>query len=327
MAVDRLVDRDGREAPCRTQSIPLGPTAEADDLPRTEGVPDAAYARLAQRYGGAAGDVLATLDEATGDLYLNMGPRAAQRLHGDAIKMAELQKNDDAWALAVTEKAYDQYLEGSPEKALKTFTELKDKLEHGLDVEDENLLPETLVSIARCYRNMGQMNAAVETYKLAQERYAKRQNKIGEVACADGIASTYSEFARRKEYEQQYAVVKNMLAEVPAALKSERDYRKLAALIAFNHAQHQLITEQYDGTVKSFTEAVAELNALNDMTTAPRAMCGLGMARLRSAQQAKNEGTAHLNEVSVVNDLKAAIENFKNKSNLGLFTAFKLGLW
>lgn len=254
-----------------------------------------------------------------GDAYADMGNFSeAQRLHGDAIKMAELQKNDDAWALAVTEKAYDQYLEGSPEKALKTFTELKDKLEHGLDVEDENLLPETLVSIARCYRNMGQMNAAVETYKLAQERYAKRQNKIGEVACADGIASTYSEFARRKEYEQQYAVVKNMLAEVPAALKSERDYRKLAALIAFNHAQHQLITEQYDGTVKSFTEAVAELNALNDMTTAPRAMCGLGMARLRSAQQAKKEGKANLNEVAVVNDLKAAIENFKKAEELAL---------
>ena len=33
MAVDRLVERDGREAPCRTHEIPLGQPADWDSLP------------------------------------------------------------------------------------------------------------------------------------------------------------------------------------------------------------------------------------------------------------------------------------------------------
>jgi glycerol-3-phosphate dehydrogenase len=58
LAVDRLVEREGREAPCRTHEIPLGQAIAAEDLPRVEGVPEASYARLAGRYGYAARDVL-----------------------------------------------------------------------------------------------------------------------------------------------------------------------------------------------------------------------------------------------------------------------------
>ena len=56
--VDRLVERDGLEAPCRTREIPLGLAIEAGDLPRVEGVPDGAYEALAGRYGYAAHRVL-----------------------------------------------------------------------------------------------------------------------------------------------------------------------------------------------------------------------------------------------------------------------------
>ena len=38
MAVDRLVERDGRDAPCRTDEIPLGQPADLDSLPDVEGV-------------------------------------------------------------------------------------------------------------------------------------------------------------------------------------------------------------------------------------------------------------------------------------------------
>ena len=38
MTVDRIVERDGRDAPCRTHEIPLGMAVSPDDLPRVEGV-------------------------------------------------------------------------------------------------------------------------------------------------------------------------------------------------------------------------------------------------------------------------------------------------
>jgi glycerol-3-phosphate dehydrogenase len=59
MAVDRLVERDARDAPCRTHEIPLGQAVEPADLPRVEGVPPEAYAALAGRYGYTAHAVIA----------------------------------------------------------------------------------------------------------------------------------------------------------------------------------------------------------------------------------------------------------------------------
>jgi glycerol-3-phosphate dehydrogenase len=59
LAVDRLVERDGRQAPCRTHEIPLGQPADPRALPRVEGVAEHSYAALAARYGHAAEDVLA----------------------------------------------------------------------------------------------------------------------------------------------------------------------------------------------------------------------------------------------------------------------------
>jgi glycerol-3-phosphate dehydrogenase len=63
MTVDRIVEREGRVAPCRTHEIPLGMATVVDDLPRVEGVPDESYVRLADRYGYAAHEVLAVAGE------------------------------------------------------------------------------------------------------------------------------------------------------------------------------------------------------------------------------------------------------------------------
>jgi glycerol-3-phosphate dehydrogenase len=67
LAVDRLVLRDGREAPCRTHEIPLGEAVDPAVLPRVEGVPEQSYEALARRYGHAAEDVL-TLAKTRGEL-------------------------------------------------------------------------------------------------------------------------------------------------------------------------------------------------------------------------------------------------------------------
>ncbi len=63
MAVDRLAERDGRQAPCRTHEIPLGQAIDPQGLPRVEGVSDDAYGALASRYGHAAQKVRQTAGE------------------------------------------------------------------------------------------------------------------------------------------------------------------------------------------------------------------------------------------------------------------------
>ncbi|HET9073917.1 MAG TPA: glycerol-3-phosphate dehydrogenase/oxidase [Solirubrobacteraceae bacterium] len=59
MAVDAIVERDGRYAPCRTERIPLGQPVDARRLTRISGVPEASYDHLAARYGHRAERVLA----------------------------------------------------------------------------------------------------------------------------------------------------------------------------------------------------------------------------------------------------------------------------
>ncbi len=58
LAVDRIVDREGREAPCRTHEIQLGEPIDAGQLPEVDGVDEESRAALAARYGFAAVDVL-----------------------------------------------------------------------------------------------------------------------------------------------------------------------------------------------------------------------------------------------------------------------------
>jgi glycerol-3-phosphate dehydrogenase len=61
--VDRLVEREGREAPCHTAEIPLGMEARPEDLEAPDGVGEEAIAQLAFRYGHAARNVLALARE------------------------------------------------------------------------------------------------------------------------------------------------------------------------------------------------------------------------------------------------------------------------
>jgi len=56
--VDRLVEREGREAPCHTHEIPLGMPARPEDLEAPKGVGEEALEQLAFRYGHAARRVL-----------------------------------------------------------------------------------------------------------------------------------------------------------------------------------------------------------------------------------------------------------------------------
>jgi glycerol-3-phosphate dehydrogenase len=63
MVVDRLVEREALDAPCRTAEIPLGQAVAVEDLPLSHGVSEPARAALAARYGYGAHEVLALVAE------------------------------------------------------------------------------------------------------------------------------------------------------------------------------------------------------------------------------------------------------------------------
>jgi glycerol-3-phosphate dehydrogenase len=63
LAVDRLVEREARDAPCRTAEIPLGQAVAVEDLPHAQGVSETTRTALAARYGYGAHEVLALAAE------------------------------------------------------------------------------------------------------------------------------------------------------------------------------------------------------------------------------------------------------------------------
>jgi len=56
--VDRLVEREGRDAPCHTAELPLGMAMAVEDMDAPDGVGEEALAQLAFRYGHASRTVL-----------------------------------------------------------------------------------------------------------------------------------------------------------------------------------------------------------------------------------------------------------------------------
>jgi glycerol-3-phosphate dehydrogenase len=61
--VDRITERDGRDAECRTDDIPLGMAARPDDLETSVELPEGATDQLGFRYGHAARAVLDLCEE------------------------------------------------------------------------------------------------------------------------------------------------------------------------------------------------------------------------------------------------------------------------
>jgi glycerol-3-phosphate dehydrogenase len=74
--VDRLTERDGRDAPCRTESLPLGQPVDPARLPAPAGTTAEGRAQLAARYGSVAREVLALALErpALGRTIVDDGP-------------------------------------------------------------------------------------------------------------------------------------------------------------------------------------------------------------------------------------------------------------
>jgi glycerol-3-phosphate dehydrogenase len=90
MAVDRIVEREGREAACRTHEIPLGQPVEPDALPKVPSVDAEGRVHLAARYGHSAQFVL-RLAEAAPELGRRISPALPDILAEAAFAAAHEQ--------------------------------------------------------------------------------------------------------------------------------------------------------------------------------------------------------------------------------------------
>jgi glycerol-3-phosphate dehydrogenase len=170
MTVDRLVERDAREAPCRTHEIPLGQAIAVEELPRVEGVgrigPDP-YQALASRYGYAAREVLALASEreelaqpivaglpdllaeaalaarreqarSIGDVLLRrtrLGLLAARELPGAPVRrVAEVLAHELGWSAERIERELESFAEEARAEGLVAAVERPESVDTGAPV-------------------------------------------------------------------------------------------------------------------------------------------------------------------------------------------------
>ncbi len=94
LAVDRIVEREAREAPCRTHEIPLGQSVDPDELPAAPSVDADSRGHLARRYGHAAQFVLRLAESDDG-----LGRRISPELPDIAAEAAFAAAHEQARTL------------------------------------------------------------------------------------------------------------------------------------------------------------------------------------------------------------------------------------
>ncbi len=94
-AVDRVAEREGREAPCRTHEIPLGAPLDPAEVAPAPGVEADSREHLARRYGHAAQEVVARVRAAP-----ELGRRLSPELPDIAAEAAQAADREQAISLS-----------------------------------------------------------------------------------------------------------------------------------------------------------------------------------------------------------------------------------
>lgn len=230
----------------------------------------------------------------------------AERMHKDAANLAKTLKDNDVLALALYEQGNDKFMEGAVDKSLTHFMALSDFVKSGADLSDQDIEADTLIGVAQCYSAMGQQAAAIKYYEMAVEKYKKVDNKLKEISTANIIASTYLNFGNTKAYLEKYQQLKAMLDAIEPVQKATSDFKYLAGAIAFNKAQHELITNKYQDAINEYKVCISYFEQSGKIQKLPGAYTGIGLALLDEAILATAKEPAKKEEL-----LKQAISYFE----------------
>jgi CHAT domain-containing protein/tetratricopeptide (TPR) repeat protein len=244
----------------------------------------AAFANAAEIFRREENDVkLASALAREGAALADSGKySAAVKLHIEAANIAAKAGSADQYIDALYELAFDYYLSNNTDTALNKFVEVSLKLKEGTKVKDKDALADCYLSIALCYRALGQVEAAKQFYTKAAEIYRANQNKVGEAAAEDAIGCLYLDNAATSGggYLAQYKKVQAILASASSAEKSSTDYKKRMGYVDYNHGQNLVLQDQYEEANSSYENALAAFTAVGDRKNQARVYIGLGLSKL-----------------------------------------------
>ncbi|HEY9784945.1 MAG TPA: CHAT domain-containing protein [Candidatus Obscuribacterales bacterium] len=235
----------------------------------------------------------------------------AQQLHSQAIKLAAQNNNTRLQLLGAAEEGYDFLLQGLLEKALAKFQYAHNLMDKARGVSDSDRA-QILRDLGLCYRSLGQIDAAIKYYRDAALAFERAGDVKNQALMLNSVAVAYLDQGKQAEFEEEFARARE--------LAGSTDNRAAEACLAYNYAQYQYMTRQYESAAKSYDEAATKAEAAQDRKTEGMALTGLGLAYLQ-LNKAK-EARACFEKSAAIADKIGTLEA-KWDAALGLGKAYK----
>lgn len=201
----------------------------------------------------------------------------AQSLHEQALAISKEKNNKIREAQSILQLGNDALLKGQPEKALHQFLDAQKLLAQNQPSNVEK--GACLLSIGRCYKSLGQFEAAEKYYQEALRLYNEDRFALDKAMVLNSLAVLYLDSTKHKEFESCYNEAKSLM--------SQKSLHREEAILDYNFAQYCLIKKEYARACQLYEQAISHFKTIDDTGKESMARNGLGLAYLLREQPDK----------------------------------------
>lgn len=197
----------------------------------------------------------------------------AEKTHADALAAAVAAKKPDLELAALMQLSFDSLLRGRPEQALQHLLDRR-KLAEDTAIDPIERGSFTMM-IGKCYRTLGQTDAALKYYGDSLRDYEAAKNPLRQAEALSNIAVAYLDSGRTREFE----IYSGRAAELFTLMHDQVG----AGTQDYNRGQFELMRGNYTKALLLYDSAITKLKDLDPLRSAG-ALRGKGFALLYTNQ-------------------------------------------
>ncbi len=239
---------------------------------------------------------------------------AAEQHHKLAVELAKKLNDRDLELNAQLGLGNDDLLKGDPESGLHQL------LDGEKILSSSNLSPVSrggyLIGIGRCYKVVGQMEAALKYYGEALRLFKDLDDKSSQAQVLTTIAVLHFDNKNPTEAESCYKEARKIYESM--------DDKRNVAILDYNEAQLLLTQSKYSEAAALYSSALANLKNTGDKYTEGMVLRGMGLSEY--LQNHPQKALAYYQDALKSADLSGSVEA-QWDANIGLGKCYKrLGL-
>ena len=195
----------------------------------------------------------------------------ATTIHERAASLARAAGLDNLELSAIQELGTDSLLRGYPEPALYKFLDAQRRLVAQGGVENKQTA-HMMMAIGRCYRELGQTDAAIHYYLDALRLFCQDRDTSSRALALNSIAVAYLDAGDQANFTRYY--------EQARQLYNSLNDRAAEATLLYNFAQSKLVQGKPAEAMPVYEEALRKMASVGDVNGQGRVLRGLGLAAI-----------------------------------------------